>query len=115
MVEKEIVGLYGIRSELVKGTNIVLNRAWNHSTSFRMKIIRHMIRAYYRCCCINEPVIFSHCVYLKLGCPFHALLKVYSECDDIVHLTSSRRAYYIFSGALVQVYFAENSEKISSH
>ena len=43
-----------------------------------------MIRSYYRCCCINEPVIFSHCVHLKLGHRFHALLKVCSDRDDIV-------------------------------
>ena len=45
-----------------------------------------MIRLYYRCCCLNEPVIFSHCVHLKLGHQFHALLKVYSDRDDIVPL-----------------------------
>ena len=44
-----------------------------------------MIRSCYRCCCINEPVIFSHCVH-KLGHRFHALLKVYSDCDDSVYL-----------------------------
>ena len=32
-----------------------------------------MIRSYYRCCCINEPVIFSYCAQLKLGHRFHAL------------------------------------------
>ena len=46
-----------------------------------------MIRLYYRCCCINEPVIFNHCVNLKLGHRFHALLKVRSDRDDIVPLT----------------------------
>ena len=52
-----------------------------------LKIIPHMTRAYYRCCCINEPVIFSHCVHLnKLGHRFHALLKVCSDRDDIVPL-----------------------------
>ena len=45
-----------------------------------------MIRSCYRCCCINEPVIFSHCVHLKLGHRFHALLKVCSDHDDIVPL-----------------------------
>ena len=35
------------------------------------------------CCCIDEPVIFSHCV-LKLGHQFHAMLKVCSDRDDIV-------------------------------
>ena len=47
----------------------MINRAWNRSASFRLtqwlKIIPHMIRSYYRCCCINEPVIFSHCVRLN--------------------------------------------------
>ena len=44
------------------------------------------IRSYYHCCCINEPVIFSHCVYLKLhvGHRFHALSKVCSDCDNTV-------------------------------
>ena len=63
-------------------------RAWNQSASFRLtqwlKIIPHMIWSYYRCCCINEPVIFSH---LKLGQQFYALLKVCSDHDDIVPLT----------------------------
>ena len=27
-----------------------------------LKIISHMIESYYCCCCINEPVIFSHCI-----------------------------------------------------
>ena len=49
----------------------MINRAWNRSASFRLtwwrKIIRYMIKSYYCCCCINEPVIFSHCVHLKLG------------------------------------------------
>ena len=45
-----------------------------------------MIRAYYRCCCINEPVVFSHCVQLKRGHRFHALLKVCSDRDDIAPL-----------------------------
>ena len=45
-----------------------------------------MIRSYYCCCCINEPVIFSHCVHLKLGHRFHALLKACSDRDDIVPL-----------------------------
>ena len=47
--------------------------------------------SYYRCCCINEPVIFSHCVHLELGHQFRALLKVCSDCDDIVPLTPSLR------------------------
>ena len=45
-----------------------------------------MIRSYYSCCSINEPGIFSHCVHLKLGHRFHALLKVFSDRDDIVPL-----------------------------
>ena len=35
----------------------------------------------------NEPVIFSHCVHLKVGHRFHALLKVCSERDDVVNLS----------------------------
>ena len=41
-----------------------------------------MTRSYYHCCCINEPVIFSHCVHLKLGHLFHYLLKLCSDRDD---------------------------------
>ena len=37
-------------------------------------------------CCINEPVLFSHCVHLKLGHRFHALLNVRSDRDDNVPL-----------------------------
>ena len=41
-----------------------------------------MIRSHYRCC-INEPVMFSHCIHLnKLGHRFHALLQVRSDHDD---------------------------------
>ena len=62
------------------------------SASFRLtqwlKITPHMLRSHCRCCCINEPVIFSHCVHLKLGHRFHALLKVCSDGDDIVPLTT---------------------------
>ena len=69
-----------------QNVNIVtINRAWNRSASFRLtqwlKILPHMIRSYYRCCCINEPVIFSHCVHLKLRHRCHALYR-----DDIVSL-----------------------------
>ena len=73
---------------------ITINRAWNRRASFRLtrwlKIIPHMIRLYYRCCCmhVNEPVIFSHCVHLKLGHRFHALLKVCTVRDDIVPLNT---------------------------
>ena len=42
------------------------------------------MRSYYLCCCTNMRVIFSHCVHLKLGHWFHALMKVCSDCDDIV-------------------------------
>ena len=31
-----------------------------------IKTIPHVTVSYYRCCCINEPVNFSHCVRLKL-------------------------------------------------
>ena len=41
-------------------------------------------------CCIhvhvNESVSFSHCVHLKVGQRFHALLKVCSDRDDTVPL-----------------------------
>ena len=45
-----------------------------------------MIRSYYHCCCINEPVIISHCAHLKLGHRFHAPSKVCSDRDDVVPL-----------------------------
>ena len=48
-----------------------------------------MIKSYYRCCCINEPAIFGHCVHLKLGHRFHALLKVYSNLDNTSPLVRS--------------------------
>ena len=51
-----------------------------------------MIRSY-RCCCINEPVMFSHCVHLKLGHRFHVLLKVCSDRDDSVPLTELFRFF----------------------
>ena len=56
-----------------------------------------MIRSDYHCC-INEPVIFSHCVHLKLGHRFHALLKVCSDRDDIVPLyvqVATHNRYYL--------------------
>ena len=37
--------------------------------------------------CINEPVIFSRRIHLKLGHRFHALLKVCSDHDDTVLLS----------------------------
>ena len=40
-----------------------------------------ILRLYYHCYCINEPVIF-----IILGHQFHALLKVCSDHDDIVPL-----------------------------
>ena len=59
--------LFGKHKRSLKGQYIVtINRAWNRCSSFR---------SYYRCFCINEPIIFSHCVHLKLGHRFHALLK----------------------------------------
>ena len=51
-----------------------------------LKIIPRMIRSYYRCCCIIEQVIFSHCVHLKLEHQFHALLKVCSDHADTAPL-----------------------------
>ena len=43
---------------------------WNRSASFRltlwMKKTSHMIRSYYHCGCINESIIFSHCVHLPV-------------------------------------------------
>ena len=44
-----------------------------------------MIRSY--CCCINEPVIFSHCVHFRTPIPY-VLLKVCPDHDDIVPLLS---------------------------
>ena len=54
-----------------------------------------MIRSYYRCCCINEPVIFIHCVHLKstLEHWFHALLKVCFNRDDTVPLSGQQNSY----------------------
>ena len=70
-----------------------LSSAWNQSATFSwtrwLKIIPHMIRSYYyRCCCRNDPVFSSHCVHLKLGHRFYALLKVCSDRDDTVPLTN---------------------------
>ena len=68
---------------------VTINRAWNWRASFRLtqwlKIIPHMMRSYCRCCCINEPVIFSHCVHLKRGhrihaCPAESLLSSWRYC-----------------------------------
>ena len=42
---------------------------------FLSSVLPHMIRSYYCCCCINKPVIFSHCVHLKLWHRFHALFE----------------------------------------
>ena len=56
-------------------------------TNLWLIIIPQMVRSCYHCCCIHEPVIFSHCVHLKLGHRFHALLKVCSDRDDIVPWT----------------------------
>ena len=58
--------------------------AWNRSASFRLSQWLKIIR--YRRVCINEPVILSHCVHLKLGHRFHALLKVYFDRDNTVPL-----------------------------
>ena len=52
-------------------------------------IIPHMIMSYYRSCCINKPVAFSHCVHLKLVHRFHALSKVCSDRDDIAPLRTT--------------------------
>ena len=52
-----------------------------------------MIRSYYRCCCINKPVIFNNRVHLKRGHQFHALLKVCSDHDDTVPL---KHAFFVF-------------------
>ena len=74
----------------IRDNIIAINRAWKRSARFILtewlKIITHMIRSYYRCCCINEPIFFSHCAHLKLGHRFHALLEVCSDRDDIVPL-----------------------------
>ena len=47
------------------------------------------IPLHYRCCCINEAVLFGHCVHLELGHRFHALFKVCSDHDDIVSLSDN--------------------------
>ena len=63
-----------------------------------------MIRSYYHCCCINEPVIFSHCVHFKRGQWFHALLKVCSDRDDIVPLNAKCQAYCVCTHNLMSVH-----------
>ena len=45
----------------------------------------------YSCCCMKT--IFSHCVHLKLGHQFHALLKVCSDSDDIVPFKTYRKCF----------------------
>ena len=74
---------------LIKDNVITMNRAWNQSACFTLtqwlKIIPHMIRSYYRCWCINKPVIFSHCAHLKLEHRFHALMKVWTLIVTVVH------------------------------
>ena len=67
-----------------------------------------MIRSYYRCCCINEPVIFS----LKLKHRFHALLAVWSDHDDIVPL--SDQPIKVFS-VVTKSFFLKSSQVKSSH
>ena len=83
---------------IIRRNNIVtIFWAWNRNASFRLtqwlKIIPHVIRSYYRRCCINEPVIISHCVNLTLGHRFHALLIVCFDRDDIVPLIFRREIY----------------------
>ena len=95
-------------AQIVLNINIytMINRAWNRSASFTLtqwlKIISHMIitctctcRLYYHCCCIIEAVIFSHCVHLKLGHWFHALLNVCCDYDDTVPLRRNLRKIYL--------------------
>ena len=94
-----VEGMLFCEQKLIKGKSVLKghyhhdHRAWNRSANCRLtrwlKIIPHMIRSYYRCCCINEPVIFSHCVHHKLGHWFHALLKVCCDRDDTVPLKQS--------------------------
>ena len=62
-----------------------------------LKLVWYIIRSYYRCCCINEPVIFSYSVHLKLGHWFHALLKVCSDHDDTAPLIKLYSYGYILS------------------
>ena len=56
--------------------------------SFRqwLKIIPHMIKSYYRCCCINEPVIFSHSIHLELGHRSMPWWKSARYCPFIIHI-----------------------------
>ena len=62
-----------------------------------------MTRSYYRCCCINEPVMFSHCVHLKLGHQFRALLKVCSDRDAIVSVQGSRIQNYMYFASTLNI------------
>ena len=78
----------------------MISRAWNQSFPLTqwLKIIHHMIRSCYRCCCINEPVIFSHFVNLKLGHWFHALSKVCTDSDDTAPLRAKHARAYPMNG-----------------
>ena len=58
-----------------------------------------------RCCCINEPVIVSHCVHLQLGHRFHALLKVRSDRDDNVPLKGRYNSGYYQINKLFSIFF----------
>ena len=57
---------------------VTINRAWDRSASFRLsqwlKIISHMVINYYFCCCINEPVSFSH--WTPIPCPVESKVNI---------------------------------------
>ena len=59
----------------VKSVNIFVFRSYQCCAGAENNT--HTIRSYYRCCCINEPVIFSDCVHLKtrtpIPCPVESL------------------------------------------
>ena len=63
------------------------HQAWWICARYKSSVLllnnTHMIRSHCCCCC------FSHCVHIKLGHRFHALLKVCPDCNNIVPLTTS--------------------------
>ena len=97
-----------------KGQYCQINRAWNQSFRLTqwMKIIPHMIRSYYQYCCINEPVIFSHCVHLKLGRRFHALLLrswqycPFKQCESYGLIKGRRGRYHLGYSPMVPRMFS---------
>ena len=70
----------GLRYALNRIIQLTLKGQYRHDQGVESECHNH-------CCCLNESVIFSLCVHLKLGHRFHALLKVCSYPAYIVPLT----------------------------